>query len=133
MSERCPQCGREFANTKALGSHIHYLHSAASSAKVRVRNRAETERFSRLLEICLSGSGLALPGSLGKLEKALAEIPEGISPLLDRFRRAYVQALAKETLLLEAEHLLVDSSQSVAPPAAGVPLSDILPLGDCAE
>lgn len=26
--EICSECGKEFANTRALGSHIHYVHRA---------------------------------------------------------------------------------------------------------
>jgi hypothetical protein len=40
------------------------------------------------------------------IELALAEIPPGISPVLDQYRDAFARALGKEKLLKEAEELL---------------------------
>jgi hypothetical protein len=109
MPEICPDCGQEFANTKALGSHRHYRHE---SKKITFnyapggRSESEKRRFRSLLERCLSDTGLKLPEGIDMIELALAEIPPGISPVLDRYRDAFTRALGKEKLLKEAEELL---------------------------
>jgi hypothetical protein len=109
MSEMCPHCGKEFANTKALGSHLHYRHNsnrANTGSSSAVRNASEKKRFRSLLERCLLGTGLRLPEDIERIELALAEVPHGISPLLDQYRDAYNRALDKEKLLKEVEELL---------------------------
>jgi hypothetical protein len=109
MSEMCPYCGKEFANTKALGSHLHYRHKSNrvnSGSSPAVRTASEKKRFRALLERCLLGTGLKLPESIDKIELALVEIPPGISHLLDQYRDPFNRALGKEKLLKEAEDLL---------------------------
>jgi hypothetical protein len=109
MSEICPHCGKEFANTKALGSHLHYRHRSNrvnSGSSPSVRTVSEKKRFRSLLERCLLGTGLKLPEDIEKIELALAEVPRGISPLLDQYRDAFNRALGKEKLLKEVEELL---------------------------
>ena len=109
MPEMCPHCGKEFANTKALGSHLHYMHESNRSTFSSVqggRSESEKERFRSLLERCLSGTGLKVPRGLEKIERALTEIPQGISPVLDQYRDAFTRALDKEKLLKEVEELL---------------------------
>ncbi len=109
MAEMCPHCGKEFANTKALGSHLHYRHDssrATSSYAPGGRSASEKKRFRSLLERCLFGTGLKLPQGIEKIELALADIPRGISPVLDQYRDAFTRALGKEKLLKEVEELL---------------------------
>ena len=84
MPEMCPHCGKEFANTKALGSHLYYRHDNSRTTfrrAVEGRSESETKRFRSLLERCLFGTGLKLPDGIEKIELALAEIPLGISPV----------------------------------------------------
>ena len=104
MTEKCPFCGNGFANTKALGSHIHYMHSMNLAGKRR--SEVEEERFRHLLKSCLSDKGLRKPRRVDKIEQAIREIPEGISPGLDQYRDAYECALGKEKLLKAVEELL---------------------------
>jgi len=109
MGETCPYCGKEFVNTKALGSHIHYMHDTKSpnSDYVQVeRSEADQRRFRFLLENCLSGRGLRVPPRLEKIERALTEIPPGVSPALDRYRNGFACARSKEELLKDVEELL---------------------------
>jgi len=106
MTEKCPYCGNDFANSKALGSHIHYVHSSVHAEKGR--SEADEERFRSLLNSCLSDRGLRRPRHVGKIEKAIAEIPEGVSPALDQYRNAFECAPGKEKLLEEVEELLKD-------------------------
>lgn len=104
MPEQCPYCGSTFINTKALGSHIHYIHESESWAYTS-QNRAENEveRFQKLFDSCLSERDLRRPRQVDKIEQALTEIPEGVSPTLDRYRNAYRCAIGKEKFLKEVE------------------------------
>lgn len=106
MNEKCPYCGNDFANTKALGSHIHYMHNSIHAEKSR--SEGDEERFRSLLNSCMSDRGLRKPRHVDKIEKAIAEIPEGVSPTLDQYRNAFECALGKEKLLEEVEELLKD-------------------------
>ena len=109
MPVMCPHCGKEFANTKALGSHLHYMHNSNKSTfspALRGRTESEKKRFRSLLERCLSGTGLKLPEGIERIEQALTEIPRGVSPVLDQYRDAFASALGKEKLLQEVEELL---------------------------
>lgn len=113
MSVKCPHCGMKFANTKALGSHIHYRHS-----KVYIpqhRTEVDQERFKRLLVHCCSEAGLVKPNDVPKLERALAEIPEGIWLCLDRYREPYGSALDKLKLLKEVEKIIGDDESTILP------------------
>lgn len=104
MTETCQHCGKVFENTKALGSHIHYAHN---SVCVQVeRSEKDEERFRRLLDSCLSERDLPRPRQVGKIEKVICEIPEGVSPAVDRYREALKCALRKEKLVKEFEELL---------------------------
>lgn len=104
MTEKCPYCGNEFSNTKALGSHIHYVHSMIHAQKTR--SEVEEQRFQRLLSGCLSDKGLRKPRQVEKVERAIREIPEGLSPTLDQYRDVFKCALGKEELLKEIEAML---------------------------
>lgn len=109
MPEICHYCGKEFANTKALGSHIYYRHRSNSPAlafEAGSRSGSELKRFRSLLKKCLFKMGLKMPKDIEKIEVALTEIPPGISPLLDKYRDAFTCALNKETLLKEVEEIL---------------------------
>ena len=108
MAEKCPYCGREFTNTKALGSHIHYVHEAESWANTsHNRSEADTARFLKLLDSCLSERELRRPRHLDKIEKAVKEIPEGVSSPIDQFREAYRCAIGKEKFVKELEEELL--------------------------
>jgi hypothetical protein len=105
----CPHCGKEFANTKALGSHLHYRHESnrvTFSCELAGRSESEKRRFRSLLKRCLIGTGLKLPGGIEQIERALTEIPRGFSSALDQYRDAFTSALRKEKLLKEVEELL---------------------------
>lgn len=109
MPEICPYCGKEFANTKALGSHLHYRHVSnrlTFGFEMGSRSGSEIKRFRSLLEKCLFDSGLKMPQYIEKIELALTEIPRGISPVLDKYRDAFARALNKEKLLKEVEEIL---------------------------
>ncbi len=107
MSEKCPYCAKEFENSKALGSHIHYVHENETWAYIN-QNRSDTEkeRFQKLLDGCLSDRGLRRPRAAGKIEEAITQIPSGVSPTLDKYRDAFRCALGKEELLNEVEKLI---------------------------
>jgi len=47
-----------------------------------------------------------------KIEQALTEIPEGVSPTLDRYRSAYKCAIGKEKFLKEVEEELLRASSA---------------------
>jgi len=104
MTEKCPYCSKEFTNTKALGSHIHYTHN--NICVQERRSEIDEERFRRLLDSCLSEKGLPRPRHVDKIEQAICEIPEGVSPAIDRYREALECALRKEKLVKEFEELL---------------------------
>jgi len=104
MPEKCPYCGKEVENTKALGSHIHYMHSNIYVQEGR--SEIDEERFQRLLDGCLSDRGLRRPRATGKIEEAITQIPPGVSPTLDKYRDAFKCALGKEELLGEVEKLI---------------------------
>ena len=97
MSEKCPYCGGDFENTKALGSHIHYMHNNIYVQKDR--SGTEKEQFLHLLNGCLSDRDLRKPKNVDKIEQAIVEIPEGISPMLDKYRGAFKCAINKEKLV----------------------------------
>ena len=104
MTETCQHCGKVFENTKALGSHIHYAHN---NVCVQVeRAEKDEERFRRLLDSCLSERNLPRPRHVGKIEEVICEIPEGVSPAVDRYREALKCALRKEKLVKEFDELL---------------------------
>ncbi|MFC1892709.1 hypothetical protein ACFLYR_01550 [Chloroflexota bacterium] len=109
MPERCSRCGKEFANTKALGSHLHYRHGHDKQNPMTEhvdRSESEKRRFRYLLEKCLLDTGLKLPRGIERIERALTEIPRGISPALEQYRDVFNRALSKEKLLREVEDLL---------------------------
>jgi len=112
MPEICPYCGKEFANTKALGSHVHYIHETKNSTPTYApdsRSDTDQERFQTLWESCMSDRGLPLPPHIEKIERALAEIPPGVSPLLDQYRNGFACAGEKEKRLKEIEALLMEA------------------------
>lgn len=104
MTETCKSCGKEFENTKALGSHIHYVHDNIYAKKDR--SGTEKEQFLHLLNGCLSDRDLRKPKNVDKIEQAIVEIPEGISPMLDKYRGAFKCAINKEKLVKEVEELI---------------------------
>ena len=107
MTETCPFCGREFENSKALGSHIHYVHEAETWTRIsQSRSEGEKERFQELLGSCLSEMDLRRPRAIETVEQAMAVIPEGVSPTLDKYRNAFRCAHGKERLLKEVEEML---------------------------
>lgn len=106
MSEECPHCGMKLANTKALGSHIHYRHSKVYMPQYR--SEVDQERFERLLTHCCMEAGLAKPSDFTTLEHAIAEIPEGICLSLDRYREPYSNALGKLKLMKDVEKMIGD-------------------------
>ena len=108
MPETCPYCGKEFANTKALGSHIHYMHRDVSAPEGR--SEEDEKRFRQLLDSCMSESGLRRPRQVERIEQAIAHIPEGVSAALDRYRNVFRCAFGKEKLLREIEELLDESN-----------------------
>jgi len=109
MTETCPYCGKQVANTKALGSHIYYMHQANKTtwepAQV-ARSKEDQARFDKLFESCAKDMGLAMPKNVEKVEQALREIPPGVSPRLDRYRNVLRCANGKRQLAEEAEKLL---------------------------
>jgi len=104
MSEECPHCGKRFTNTRALGSHIHYMHS--NIYKQDYRSELDQERFERLLVHCCSEAGLKKPYDFPKLEQAIEEIPEGICLSLDRYREPYMSTFDKFKLGKEVEKMI---------------------------
>ena len=110
MPEKCQYCGKEFENTKALGSHIHYMHS--NTYVQEDRSGTEKEQFLHLLNSCLSDRDLSRPRNVDKIEQAIVEIPEGISPTLDKYRDAFKCAITKEKLLKEVEEELLRESKT---------------------
>jgi len=113
MSETCPYCGRGFENSKALGSHIHYIHENESwASKARDRSESEKERFRKLFCSSLPDNNLPCPRELNKIEQAIKEIPEGVSSPLDQYRGAYRHAVDKEELLKEIEEELLRESSA---------------------
>ena len=73
MPEKCQYCGKEFENTKALGSHIHYVHETESWAYVsQTRSENDKDRFRLLLNSCLSERGLRMPRNIDKIEQMIA-------------------------------------------------------------
>ena len=107
MSEKCSYCGGEFENTKALGSHIHYMHSNINAKEGR--SERDEERFRRLLDSCISEKDLPRTREIEKVEQAISEIPLGVSPDLDQYRDAFKCALGKEKLMKEVEKLMQES------------------------
>jgi len=78
------------------------------------QNRSESEkgRFQKLFCSCLSDKDLCNPRQLDKIEQAIVEIPEGISPPLDKYRDAFKCAITKEKLLKEVEEELPRESKT---------------------
>ena len=108
MPEKCPHCGAEFTNTKALGSHIHYVHEAESWTETsQKRSDSDKERFDKLLDSCVSGRGLPRPRQIDKVEQVVTEVPEGVSATIDQYREAYRCAIRKEKLVKEFERELL--------------------------
>jgi len=104
VTEKCQYCGKEFENTKALGSHIHYVHENESWVYTsQKRSESEEERFHKLFCSSLPDENLHCPRELDKIEQAFKEIPQGVSPALDRYRVAYRRAIEKEKLVKEIE------------------------------
>ena len=113
MPEKCQYCGKEFENTKALGSHIHYVHENESWANMsQIRSESDKERFQKLLDSCLSARDLRRPRQLEKMEQAIREIPEGVSQTIDQYRGAYRCAIEKEKLVKEFEEELAKEESS---------------------
>jgi len=104
MPEKCTYCGKIFENTKALGSHVHYFHEKETWASAaQSRSGSEKERFEKLLDGCLADRNLRKPRQLEKLEEVMNEIPEGISPTIDKYRQAYRCAITREELVKKFE------------------------------
>ena len=104
MSETCPYCGKEFENSKALGSHIHYVHESESWTSIsHNRSASEKERFRKLFCDSLPDKNLHCPSNLDKIEQGITQISEGVSPTLDQYREAYRRAIEKEKLVKEIE------------------------------
>jgi hypothetical protein len=113
MPERCPYCGGEFANTKALGSHIHYMHETESWANTsQSRSENDKERFQKLLDSCLSARELRRPRQFDRMEQAIKEIPEGVSPTIDQYRKAYRCAIEKEKFVKEFEEEIMQEEDT---------------------
>lgn len=110
MPEKCPYCGKEVENTKALGSHVHYMHN--NIYVQQGRSQEDEERFQRLLSSCLSNRDLSAPRNVDKIEQAIIEIPEGTSHILDKYRDAFKCANTKEKLLKEVEEELSRKSKT---------------------
>lgn len=106
MPEKCPYCGGKFANTKALGSHIHYMHS--NVYKQEHRSPLDQERFEHLVNYCCSKAGLKKPHNFPKLEQAIEEIPEGICLALDKYRDPVKCAIDKLKLVKQVEKIIGD-------------------------
>ncbi len=104
MTEKCPFCSQEFANSKALGSHIHYTHETESWLSMS-QNRSEDdkEQFQKLLKSCITQQGLPIPRQTDNVEKGVTQIPEGVSPTIDQYRPAYRCAVEKEKLVKKIE------------------------------
>jgi len=111
MPEKCPYCEKVVENTKALGSHIHYVHETESWASMsRTRSEDDRERFQKLLDSCIVQRGLPTPRQVDKVEKAVTEIPEGVSSTIDQYREAYRCAIEKEKLVKEIEGLTKEAN-----------------------
>lgn len=109
MTEKCPYCGKEVANSKALGSHIYYMHQNPKQFPEQVQNprsKEQQEQFEKLFESCAKDRGLNVPKNLEKVERAIREIPPGVSSRLDEYRNSHRCATGKEELLKEIEELL---------------------------
>lgn len=117
MPEKCTYCGKEFANTKALGSHIHYLHETNSwpgDYILKDRSERDKERFQNLLGSCLEERDLPKLRETEKIEEAIVEIPPGVSNTLDKYRKAFQCARTKEELLKHVEKLIRESEDNEA-------------------
>lgn len=111
MTEICEYCGKVLANSKALGSHIHYVHELQNPAQIyasQERTEDDKKRFQRLFKSCVADNNLVVPSNIDKVEQAMSEIPKGISPTLDNYRDAFKCALSKEKLLNEFEEMILD-------------------------
>lgn len=109
MTETCPYCGNQYKNTKALGSHIHYMHKTRNPTEIYAaeeRSESDIKRFQLLYKSCLSDSNLPMLSNIEKVEQAMSEIPKGISPILDNYRKAFKCALIKEELLNDFEGMV---------------------------
>ena len=106
MTEKCPYCDKQFENSRALGSHVHYVHETQNPAQIYAaeeRSESDRKRFQQLFKNCLTDTGLPSPSSTEKIEQAISEIPKGISPTVDQYRDAFSCALRKEKLLKQFE------------------------------
>ena len=113
MSEKCRYCGGEFANTKALGSHIRYAHEAETWARMsQERSEGDKQRFGKLLESCILRNGLPRPRQVDKIEQAVTQVPEGISHTIDGYRQAYRCAVTTEKLVKEVEEEALERSNA---------------------
>ena len=113
MGEKCPYCNREFTNTKALGSHIHYVHETDSWIDMSgKRAEGEKQQFQKLWDSCLSERDLRRPRQMDKMEQAIIDIPEGVSSTLDRYREAYRCAIGKEKFLKDFEEELLKENSA---------------------
>jgi hypothetical protein len=113
MPEKCPYCGGEFANSKALGSHIHYIHENESWASLsQKRSKNEKEQFNKLLDSCLTDKGLPKPRQIDNLEQVITEIPEGVSDTIDQYREALRCAIRKEKIVKEFEEEFLKEERS---------------------
>jgi len=113
MPEKCPYCGGEFQNTKALGSHIRYAHETDTWVSMsRKRSESEKEQFQKLLESCVVQRGLPKPRRMDMVEQVVTRIPQGVSPDVDRYREAYRCAVENEKLVREFEEDLIREASS---------------------
>lgn len=111
MTVICEYCGKVLENSKALGSHVHYMHENQNPVQIYVsqeRTDDDKKRFQQLFKSCVSDNNLAVPSNTDKMEQAISEIPKGISPILDNYRDAFRCALSKEKLLQEFEEMILD-------------------------
>ena len=112
MPEKCPYCEGEFANTRALGSHIRYVHEGESWKNLgQKRSESDKEKFYKLVDSCLSERGLPKPRQADRLEQLVTEIPEGVSDTIDQYREALRCAIRKEKLVREFEEDFFKESQ----------------------
>lgn len=104
MVEKCPYCEKGFENKMALGSHIHYVHESQTWTETsRKRSPTERERFEKIFDSCLTDMGLTKLKQVEKLERAVRDIPEGVSDIVDQYRDALRCAHSKEELVKEIE------------------------------
>ena len=111
MSVKCGICGKTLENSRALGSHMHYMHENQNPVQIYAsqdRTDDDKKRFQRLFKSCIADRNLSMPSSMDKVEQTMSEIPKGISPTLDRYRDAFKCALNKEKILNEFESMILE-------------------------